>query len=143
MGEKMKRYSKRAITLLEIMIVIFIIGIIGSVVGYNMKGSLDKGRCFKTEQAAHKLYEVLTYALADEIITFADIGDTEKLKIALRNSGLVQKADELIRDGWSVPFIFPSDKKALSTDVIRFTSSKYEEYCTKIGKKPNYPWEEN
>lgn len=138
MGDKMKRHSKKAITLLEIMIVIFIIGIIGSVVGYNMKGSLDKGRSFKTEQAANKLYEVLTYALADGTVTYEEIKNTpDRLKTALRSSGLVQKPDDLIKDGWNVPFEFDFSVR----DSVRFKSDKYEEYCAKNGKQCNYPWE--
>ena len=41
--------KKRALTLLEIMIVIVLIGIIGSVIGVNMKGSLDAGKAFKSD----------------------------------------------------------------------------------------------
>src|SRR3990167_7901067 len=132
----MKRCSKKAITLLEIMIVIFIIGIIGSVVGYNMKGSLDKGRSFKTEQAASKLYEVLTYVLADGMVTYEELRNApDQLKTALRNSGLVQKPDDLIKDGWNVQFEFQPS----IGDAIRFRSIKYEEYCAKNGKQYNYP----
>ena len=50
--KKLKK-SKKAMTLLEVMIVIFIIGIISSVIGYNMKGSLEKAKAFKTE--IHKI----------------------------------------------------------------------------------------
>ena len=46
--------KKRSMTLLEVMIVIFIIGIIGSIVGYNMKGSMEKARAFKRVRGSKK-----------------------------------------------------------------------------------------
>ena len=48
MKKKKKQY---ALTLIEIMIVIVLIGLIGSVIGANMKGSLDEGKAFKTKYA--------------------------------------------------------------------------------------------
>ncbi len=57
--------KKRAITLLEIMIVIFLIALIGGVVGFNMKGSMDKGKAFKTSQAISRVKEIL-YLVASE-----------------------------------------------------------------------------
>ncbi len=51
--------KKQAITLIEIMIVILLIGLIGGTLAYNMRGSLDKGKEFKTEQNKSKLYDVL------------------------------------------------------------------------------------
>ena len=46
--------KKRAITLLEIMIVILLIGLIGGVVSYNLKGTLDKGKAFASKEGAKK-----------------------------------------------------------------------------------------
>ncbi len=51
-------------TLLEIMIVIVLIGLIGSVIGFNMKGSLDEGRAFKTRQAQEQIQDILMLEVA-------------------------------------------------------------------------------
>jgi type II secretory pathway pseudopilin PulG len=61
----MKRQMKRTLTLLEIMIVIFLITLITGVIGYNMKGSLDKGKAFRTSQAKEQLHDMLLLALAE------------------------------------------------------------------------------
>ena len=52
--------KKNFLTLLEIMIVIALITIIGGVLGYNMKGSLEKGKAFKTEQAIKQIDDILS-----------------------------------------------------------------------------------
>ena len=60
----MIKKKKQPMTLLEIMIVIFIIGIIGSVIGYNMKGSLEEGKAFKSKEGSRQVYEILTLEVA-------------------------------------------------------------------------------
>jgi|SRR5579872_6676306 len=95
----MKKQKKRPITLLEIMIVIFLIGLIGSVVGYNMKGSLDKGRVFKSEQGAAKIKEILNLQLAEGSNTIQEIV-ANPLGI-LKNSHLVDKPEKTFKDGWN------------------------------------------
>ena len=62
----MKNPQKKTLTLLEVMIVIFIIGIIGSVIGYNMRGSLNEGKAFKTKEAMSKLYEISQLTLIEK-----------------------------------------------------------------------------
>ena len=51
--------KKRSVTLLEMMIVITLIGLIASVIGYNMKGSLDRGKAFKTEESQKQIKDIL------------------------------------------------------------------------------------
>lgn len=84
---------------MEIMIVIFLIGLIGSVIGYNMKGSIDEGRNFKTDQMASQIREILLL----EIAQGADVTDMVKdpLKYVTR-TGLLKSSD--LNDGWGQPF---------------------------------------
>lgn len=102
------RKKKRPITLLEIMIVILIIGLIGGVLGYNMKGSLDEGKAFKSRQGAARLEDILNLQIA----SFTDY-DTKQLEstkgqyvnadylqTCLKNSGMVKEPAELLKDGW-------------------------------------------
>ncbi|QVL57711.1 MAG: prepilin-type N-terminal cleavage/methylation domain-containing protein [Simkaniaceae bacterium] len=130
--------KKYAMTLLEIMIVIFIIGIIGSVIGYNMRGSLDNGKAFKTKEGTRKLYEIVQLEIAQNK-TLTDDGNLPvTVSKLLRESGLVKNTKDLMRDGWGNEYQFSLEKGDL-----RFHSEKYDAYCEKKGMKQEYPWEED
>jgi prepilin-type N-terminal cleavage/methylation domain-containing protein len=92
MGKK----KKKAMTLLEIMIVIFIIGIISSVVGYNMKGTLDKAKAFKTEEGIKKIKEIFELEMAQGATNLQEI--LHHPEEVLKHSGLVNK--DIFKDGW-------------------------------------------
>ena len=120
----MVKIKKRAITLLEIMIVIFLISLIGGVIGYNMKGSLEKGKAFKTEQARNQLEDILQLESAKGEMTNREIA--KKAYSVLENSGLVKNPAELIKDGWNKKFIIKADK-----DGFEIISKKYDDYYQK------------
>lgn len=122
-------------TLLEIMIVIFIIGIIGSVIGYNMRGSLDKGKAFKTKEGINKLYEIVQLEEAQGNKISSDKSLKEEVERVLNESGLARKPAELMKDGWGNPYNFDQDEGDL-----RITSQKYEDYCNAKGINDLYPW---
>ncbi len=46
-------------TLIEIMIVILLIGMIGGALAFNMRGSMDEGKKFKTRQNIARVYDIL------------------------------------------------------------------------------------
>ena len=118
----MKR-KKRPMTLLETMVVIFIIGIVGSVIGYNMRGSLSKGKEFKTARSAEKLREILILECdLRNIDPAAKTWSSTVVRNVLRDSGLVKDIDALMKDGWGEKF-----KVEYSTDRQEFdvSSSHY------------------
>lgn len=117
-----KKITKRAMTLLEIMIVIFIIGIIGSVVGYNMKGSLEEGKAFKSKEGARQIYEILTleYARGDYTPEYIK----EHLEEVLKHSGMVRNAKNLLKDGWGKDYIV-----TFSKDDFKVKSERYFRYA--------------
>ena len=123
-------------TLLEIMIVIFIIGIIGSVIGYNMKGSLNKGKAFKTKEGINKIYEIVQLEQAQGKTISPEDDLHEKVKELLNNSGLVRKPDEMIKDGWGEVYAFE-----VVNNELRMISRSYEDYCEKNDIERSYPWE--
>lgn len=123
-------------TLLEIMIVIFIIGIIGSVIGYNMRGSLDKGKAFKTKEGVNKLYEIVQLEEAQGNPLNGDQGLETAIERLLTNSGLVRRPSDLMKDGWGNTYEFKTEGKEL-----RITSDKYESYCEAKGIQERYPWD--
>jgi len=99
--------KKKALTLLEIMIVIFLITLITAVVGYNMKGSLDKGKAFRTEQAKSQLQDMLLLALSEGLSMDTILNDP---KYALHKVGIARDPDGLLKDGWGVLFSIKSNQ---------------------------------
>lgn len=88
--------KKRALTLIEIMIVILLISLIGGAIGYNVKGSFQKGKDFKTARARAQLEDIF------EICIQEGINPQEIAKNPLRylrESGLAKDPDQLMLDG--------------------------------------------
>ncbi len=112
----LKKKKKRSMTLLEIMVVIFIIGIIGSVIGYNMKGSMKKGKQFKTDYAAAKIAEVLT--MECELNGLNPHAVAKDFENVLKESGMVKDVGKLIVDGYGEKY-----KVSYVKDTFKVTSS--------------------
>ena len=126
--------KKRAITLLEIMIVILLIGLIGGVVSYNLKGTLDKGKAFASKEGAKKLEDILNLEIqqgsrspqeiAQELVQ--DKTDTrEAVRAMVLNSGLIsrQQIDKFLKDGWGEFYTIRRDK-----DQVTVESRKLDQY---------------
>lgn len=115
------RKKKKPFTLLEIMIVIFLIGLIGSVIGYNMKGSLDEGKAFKTKQSSMRIKELLELEIAKG-------GDPERVienpTKFLKAAGIIKDAQKLITDGWGEKFEISLE----SDGEVKVFSKKYDSY---------------
>lgn len=93
--------EKRTLTLIEIMIVIFIITLISGVVGYNLKGSMDKGRAFKTEQGIDQLRNILLICASEG----ADMSQIKEKTIeVVKKAGLAKDPAKLVVDGWGKPY---------------------------------------
>ena len=121
--------KKQAFTLLEIMIVICLIGLIGGVISYNMKGSLEEGKAFKTVRAKEQLHDILMLEAAkgyslDEVVA-------EPL-VFLKNSGLVKDPKKLLVDGWNNSFDIKVDQ--YGSDIV-IKSEAHENFLKK--KKGN------
>ena len=126
--KKLKK-SKKAMTLLEVMIVIFIIGIISSVIGYNMKGSLEKAKAFKTGEGIKKIKEIFELEMAQGTTNLQEIiSDPETV---LQNSGLVNSGKEMLKDGWGAPYQITISQRG---NVV-LKSEAYDRYKLKH-KKP-------
>lgn len=98
---------KRTFTLLEIMIVILLITIITGAIGYNMKGTLEKGKAFRTERAKEQLHDLLLYCYAESKDTDQILKNVEQ---AIITTGLAKNPKELLKDGWGVPFEIKATK---------------------------------
>lgn len=115
--------KKRALTLLEIMIVIFLITLITGTIGYSMRGSLDKGRAFRTEQGKEQLHDLLLICLSESDTASADqiAKDPES---HLRSLGLAKDPKNLLKDGWKRDFLIV----AKGEHDFRVTSESLEKY---------------
>ena len=120
--------KKRALTLLEVIIVIFLITLITGAIGYNMKGTLDRGRAFRTEQAINELHDLLLVCVA-EGHSFRDVRDHAPARI--QECGLAKSPEKLMLDGWGNALeITLSPEK----DDFIIRSPSLESYNKKIGK---------
>lgn len=126
----MKQYTlkRRFITLVEMMIVMFLIAMITGVIAYNYTGSLEEGKAFKTKTGIEKIHTVLDLHLATHPEERDHI-ESNWIDI-VKDSQLVKNANELIKDGWGVEY--QVGKK--DDGEIEIKSDKYTAYQTAKGK---------
>jgi type II secretory pathway pseudopilin PulG len=118
---KLHKLKKRFITLIEMMIVMFLIAMITGVIAYNYTGSLEEGKAFKTKNGMEKIHTILDLHLATN--PGESISDW---KAIVGNSPLVKNSNELVKDGWGVEYQVKADEHG-----IEISSSKYTEYLNK------------
>ncbi len=107
----MKKNKKRRshITLIEIMIVIVLIGLIGGALAFNMRGSLDQGKVFQTEQKLKRIEDILSIAEAQGT-SLDEIASTWETIVA--DSPLADGA-KTTTDGWKEKFTVLSNGKKI------------------------------
>lgn len=118
--------QKKALTLLEIIIVIFLITLITGAVGYSMKGTLDKGRAFRTEQAQEQLHDLFVICLAEGESSEDILHNPEGV---LKKYNLAKSPKKLLEDGWGKKF----DVAFVKGD-FRISSSNLVSYNKKMNK---------
>ncbi len=93
-----KKRHKRSITLVEMMVVITLIGIIGGALAFNMRGSIQKGKVFQTEQKCARVYDILMMEYATGNMSLEEIisrKDSIILSAAWNRDG-----KKLLEDAW-------------------------------------------
>ncbi len=123
----MKKLNKKRqfITLIEMMIVMFLIAMITGVIAYNYTGSLEEGKAFKTKAGIDKIHTVLDLYLATHPEDKEHV-DTQWKRI-IEESQLVKNAKELIRDGWGEEYQISKG----NDEEIVIKSQRYEAYKNK------------
>ncbi len=121
--------KKRALTLLEIMIVIFLITLITGTIGYNMKGTLDRGRAFRTEQAKVQLHDLLLICLEegekpDEL--------AKNPSFYLKKYNLAKNSEKLVQDGWGSDFTINYNQ---TRNDFGISSQPYNKYKKKLNQE--------
>lgn len=125
---KKNLFKRRFITLIEMMIVMFLIAMITGVIAYNYTGSLEEGKAFKTKAGIEKIHTILDLHLAihPEDRDSIDSG----WKDIVQNSQLVKNAKDLMMDGWGGDYQVGRDQNG----DIEIKSAKYEAYQSAKGK---------
>lgn len=122
-----KKLKREAITLIEIMIVILLIGLIGGVLTYNFRGSLDEGKAFKSEQGAEQIRNILLWDVAQGNHTLEEaVRDWPEI---VKKSAFVAKPEQLIKDGWGQEYKVSvssdgEDLFVISDKVIAYRNKK-------------------
>lgn len=115
------RKKKQPITLIEIMIVMFLIALITGVIAYNYRGSLEEGKAFKTKAGIERLQTILNLRVAEDPALLDDI-DHNWQKI-VRFSPLVHNPESLIKDGWGEEY-----KVSVEDGMIKVDSPRLDRY---------------
>ena len=106
------------------MVVISLIALVMGVLGYNMKGVLEKGKAFRTEQSIERLYNVFQMGAA-EGFSFTEIqGD---LAYHVRTYGMAKNVDELLKDGWNVPLVIEIQQHGKEVKISSLRLQSYKE----------------
>jgi len=132
--------KKRPLTLIEIMVVLFIITIITSVIGVNMKGTMKEGKAFKSEKGSKQVYDILTLEIAKNPAIISSL--IQDPSMILNSTGLVADAKKVLVDGWGEAFAITYDEVELE---IKVTSKPWLNYLKQKGLKKDqileqYPW---
>ncbi|MGR3973847.1 MAG: type II secretion system protein [Candidatus Rhabdochlamydia sp.] len=101
--------QKRSVSLLEMMIVILLIGLIGGVLSYHLKGALEQGKRFKTEEGIKRLQSILELQVVQGFCSAQELeGDSSQdiVKQCLLDSRLIssQNLKTFLLDGWGHPY---------------------------------------
>ncbi len=122
--------KRHYLTLIEIMIVIVLIGLIGGVVAYNVSGSLEEGKAFKTKQGASQLGNALMLQVAGRERDLDNL--PQEWKQAIQESRLVKNQGKaLLQDGWGGEYTV-----VIRNGELEITSDKYTHWYAK--KHPNH-----
>lgn len=113
---KTNRKQKRAVTLIEMMVVIVLIGIIGGALAFNMKGSLQKGKLFQTEQNCAKVYDLLMMEYAQGSASLKDI--IENKETILSETILCRDGKKLLKDAWGEDLVVQLTKEGDDLEVF-------------------------
>lgn len=112
---------KSYVTLIEIMIVMFLIALITGVIAYNYRGALDQGKVFKTKAGIERLETILNLQISEHP-EFAE-GVENDWESIVRRSPLVKDPDNLIKDGWGEKYKVTVDRGA-----VKVSSERLENY---------------
>lgn len=117
----MIRLKKRYVTLVEMMIVITLIIMIIGVIAWNVQGSLEEGKAFKTKTGMEKLQTILEIMMANNPDMENDI--TGNWQNIIRSSPLVKNVNDISKDGWGNQY-----EVTVENGHVRVSSERFKQY---------------
>ncbi len=121
-----QKRKKRAITLIEMIIVMILIATITGAIAYNYRGSLNEGKAFKTKEGMSRIETILAIYFAensDELQKYQQ-GDWKKI---IQMSPLIKNPDEYIKDGWGKQYDVQVSNDSGNAE-IKVHSDEYTKY---------------
>lgn len=118
-----KHVKKNYMTLIEIMVVMFLIAMIMGVLSYNLKGNLEKGKVFRTQAGKEKIEAILELHVSEYPEDLPAI--SSKWREILKHSPIVKNGEELSKDGWGMEYRVSADQQS---GKITVESDKYNAY---------------
>ncbi|MBS0635424.1 MAG: type II secretion system protein [Verrucomicrobia bacterium] len=101
--KKNDKRKKRAVTLIEMIVVMLLIATIAGALAYNYNASLAEGKAFKTKEGISRIKTILALALAEDTeLNPSSLDSTWQQYV--KNSPLAGKSDDLLKDGWGKPY---------------------------------------
>ena len=128
------RILKRAITLIEMIVVMILIATITGAVTLNYRKSLNEGRAFKTKEGIERIETMLSLYFAENPSANRNVSDYAELFQIANQSPLVKNPKDFLQDGWG--FNYEVNCKDTGADVeISVSSKKYEQYLKEKDSK--------
>jgi type II secretory pathway pseudopilin PulG len=121
-----KKRRKKFMTLIEIMIVMFLITLIAGAVTYKVKDAMDYGKAFKTHQGVKQIKEILELSVAKHPRKINQIEREWEDYVA--RSPLTGNTEALKTDGWGESYRVSIKRNHRGKIVIEVTSERFEEY---------------
>lgn len=116
--KKNLKKARRALTLVEIMVVIMLITMITGTVAYNYSKSIDKGREFKTKQIKERVLTILNLAVAEGDLDLSKGDFATKWKEVVTNSHLVKDGANFTVDANNKPLDVKAEKQDDGSYII-------------------------
>lgn len=95
--------KRRAITLIEMIIVMLLIATITGAIAYNYKESLNQGKVFKTKESISRIETILNLALAEDPAMASDIQSNWQDFVS--RSPLVKDPKSFFTDAWGGNYV--------------------------------------
>ncbi|MBS0654348.1 MAG: type II secretion system protein [Verrucomicrobia bacterium] len=124
---KNKTRKKRAITLIEMIVVMLLIAMITGGIAYNYNSTLNEGKVFKTKEGMSRIKTILALAIAENPeIPPRDI--VSNWANYVTNSPLAGKGADLLKDGWGQEYNVGIGDGEDGQEEVIVSSKAYEAY---------------
>jgi prepilin-type N-terminal cleavage/methylation domain-containing protein len=121
------RILKRAVTLIEMIVVMILIATITGAVTLNYRKSLNEGRAFRTKEGIDRIETMLSLYFAEHPDANKNVSEYSELLNIAANSPLVKNAKDFLQDGWGSNYDISCKENGSDFEIL-VVSPKYEQY---------------